>query len=313
MYSEELRMSGKRTALLALPFTAPVAILLALLVLLPLPLAGRLIIGGALLLEAAVGVLLLASLSRIRIAIDDRAVTVAFRLLFTKRIALQRIVSCAPTDARVWGMAYRYRGGNYRPLASGGRAVLLTLTNGAQVVFPSRQAEAVCAALRARRPEIVHAAAQGSLSTEANKALVRRLIEEAWNQNRLADLADYVAEEGVLYAPGHGAAAVAWGPAPLKAAIADWRTAFPDFRYALTDLIAEGEKVAAQLIFTGTHQGVFRFGGRTLPPTGQALREAEIIIARIAGGKIVETWATWDRLGVLEQLGAAPGPDQAGG
>jgi len=154
MYTEQLHMSTKLMGLLAAPFAVALAVLTGVLVLVPLPLAGRLSIGGAMLLEAAVGVLLLASLSRIRIAIDDRSLTIAFRLLFTKRIALGRIVSCTPTDARVWGMSYHYPGKRYRGHAGARRAVMLHLTNGAQVLFTSHHADAVCAALRARQPEI---------------------------------------------------------------------------------------------------------------------------------------------------------------
>jgi hypothetical protein len=158
MYTEELRMSPKLMALLALPFACTIAVLGALLLLVPLPLAGRLPIVGAMFVETTVGILLLTFLSRIRVAIDDRALTIAFRLFLVKRIPLARIVSCAPSDARVWGMAYRYRGTSYRTRTSGGRAVLLTLTNGAQVAFGTRHPDAVCEELRAHRPEIARAA-----------------------------------------------------------------------------------------------------------------------------------------------------------
>jgi len=154
VYTEELRMSTKAMALLALPFVVTVAVLAGLLVLLPLPLAGRLSVLGALLLDAAVGALLMASLSRIRIAIDDRALTIAYRLFFTKRIALGRIVRCTPTDARVWGMTYHSYMWRYRGHAGPRRSVMLILTNGAQAVFTSRHPDAVCAALRAHRSEI---------------------------------------------------------------------------------------------------------------------------------------------------------------
>jgi predicted ester cyclase len=53
-------------------------------------------------------------------------------------------------------------------------------------------------------------------------------------------------------------------------------------------------------------------GSHTLPPSGKPLREAEILIFRIADGKIVESWATWDHLSLLQQLGAAPAPEQGG-
>src|SRR5438067_1794568 len=154
MYTEELHMSPRLLRLLALPFAVAVVVLAGLLAFLPIPLAGRLAILGAMLLEAAVGTLLLVSLSRIRIAIDDGALTIAFRLFFTKRIPLGRIVSCVPSDARVWGMSYRRPGMRYRGHAGARRAGMLSLTNGAQVLVTSHHPDAACAALRARRPEI---------------------------------------------------------------------------------------------------------------------------------------------------------------
>jgi hypothetical protein len=157
MYREEHRMSTRFMVLLALPFALTVAVLAALLILLPIPLAGRIPIVGALLLEAAVGVLLVACLSRIRITVDDRALTVAFRIIFTKRVALDRIVSCTPTDARVWGMSYHYPGARYRGHAGPRRAVNLNLTNGAQMIVTSRHPDALCAEIRARRPEMARA------------------------------------------------------------------------------------------------------------------------------------------------------------
>ena len=157
MYTEQLRMSPTLTALLAAPFVFVLAVLAGLLLFVPVPIAGRLPIYGAMLLQAAVGVLLLAMLSQIRIVITEQTLTIAFRILFAKHIALTRIASCAPTDAAVWGISYRYRGTSYRTRSGGERAVLLRLTNGAQVVFASRHAVAVCAALRAHRPAIVAA------------------------------------------------------------------------------------------------------------------------------------------------------------
>lgn len=156
MYTEELRMSTRAMLLLAIPFAVTVAVLAALLVLLPLPRAGWFLLLGALLLEAAVGALLVTTLSRMRLSIEGHTLTIAFRLFITKRIALERIVRCTPTDARVWGISYHRDSLNWGYRGHGGprRAVMLRLTNGAQVLFRSRHPDAVCAALRARRPEI---------------------------------------------------------------------------------------------------------------------------------------------------------------
>jgi hypothetical protein len=154
MYTEQLRMPTRLTTLLALPFALPAVVLLGVIALVPMPMTGKIAVGGGAFLEAVLGACLLATLSRIRIAVDGQTLTVAFRIFFTKRIALGRIVSCTPTDAHVWGMSYHYPGKRYRGHAGERRAVMLHLTNGAQVLFTSHHADAVCAALRARRPEI---------------------------------------------------------------------------------------------------------------------------------------------------------------
>jgi predicted ester cyclase len=82
-----------------------------------------------------------------------------------------------------------------------------------------------------------------------------------------------------------------------------WRAAIPDFHYQIEALIAEGDLVVARAIFTGTLTGRLEFETLTLPPSHKPIRVAETVIFRIADGKIVESWATWDRLSLLQQLG----------
>jgi hypothetical protein len=154
MYTEQIEMQRKTMILLALPFAFTIAVLVGLLVLLPIPLAGQLAIGGAIVLEAAVCFLLLASNSRLRIGIDDEALTLTFRILFRSRIPLARIVTCRPTDWRGWGIKYTLTGTKHRTLSDAKRAVRLTLTNKAEVLVTTRHADAVCAALRERNAAI---------------------------------------------------------------------------------------------------------------------------------------------------------------
>ncbi|HEV2336783.1 MAG TPA: ester cyclase [Stellaceae bacterium] len=135
------------------------------------------------------------------------------------------------------------------------------------------------------------------MSTDQGKAVVRRFLEEAWNENRVAELDDYVSVDNIHHG---GAADWPFGPGAMRQLMQIWRTGFPD----IGALIAEDDLVAARVTFTGTHTGVFKLGSRTLVPTGKALSEAEIFIFRLPDGKIVESWATWDRLNVLAQLGA---------
>jgi predicted ester cyclase len=70
-------------------------------------------------------------------------------------------------------------------------------------------------------------------------------------------------------------------------------------------MIAEEDRVVTLLRFTGTHTGTpFEVASHTVQPSGRRIDEAEILIMRVANGKVVESWATWDRLSLLQQLGA---------
>jgi predicted ester cyclase len=64
------------------------------------------------------------------------------------------------------------------------------------------------------------------------------------------------------------------------------RAAFPDMRYTVEDLLAEGDKVVDCLTWQATHQGEMM----GIPPTGNTVRVTEMHISRIAEGKIVERW-----------------------
>jgi predicted ester cyclase len=86
----------------------------------------------------------------------------------------------------------------------------------------------------------------------------------------------------------------------------NWHMAFPDFKYHVEAMLAEDDVVAVRTTFTGTHTGDFRFGPGILPPSGKSLRIMEMFFFRVANDKIVEIWASWDRLRVYEQLGIQP-------
>ena len=74
--------------------------------------------------------------------------------------------------------------------------------------------------------------------------------------------------------------------------------AFPDFHNRIEELIAEGDKVAVRLTYTGTHRGEL-FGIR---PTGRQVSYAGMAIFRIVEGRIVEGWVLGDVHGLVRQL-----------
>ena len=140
------------------------------------------------------------------------------------------------------------------------------------------------------------------MSTEDNKALARRIIEEAWNQGNLATVDE-------LMAPGHvGHHSLVPNQPPgrdlYKQYIVRTRTAFPDFHATIEEQIAEGDLVVTRWSVQGTHQGMFR-GQR---PTGKQMSVTGIVIDRIVDGMAVEGWMEMDTLHQMQQLGVMPTP-----
>ena len=130
------------------------------------------------------------------------------------------------------------------------------------------------------------------MSTEENKALVRREQEELWNHTGNLDAAHE------LFAPGQAEAA--------RQEAADFRQGFPDVVSVIEDLIAEGDMVAARWSSRATHLG--EYAG--VSPTGNEVEFTGISVYRIAGGRIAESWTVEDELGLMRQIGAVPEPGQ---
>ena len=78
-------------------------------------------------------------------------------------------------------------------------------------------------------------------------------------------------------------------------------TVFPDIHFKIEDLIAERDMVASHWIATGTQKGEFM----EIPATDKNIKFQGSTILRMAGGKVVELWAYWDRISVMKQLGVA--------
>ena len=91
------------------------------------------------------------------------------------------------------------------------------------------------------------------------------------------------------------------GLAGFKAGMLGFRTAFPDLQARAEDVIAEGDRVVARIVVTGTNSGSL-FGQ---PPTGKAVTLSAIDIWRVADGRLAEVWHIEDMLGLLTQLGMA--------
>ena len=78
--------------------------------------------------------------------------------------------------------------------------------------------------------------------------------------------------------------------------------AFPNVEEIIEDQVAEGDKVATRLTFSGTHSGELM----GIPPTGKQVTFTAITIDQLVDGKITERWHLFDTLGMLQQLGVIP-------
>jgi steroid delta-isomerase-like uncharacterized protein len=135
---------------------------------------------------------------------------------------------------------------------------------------------------------------------EDNKALVRRWVDEVWNKRNMAAIEDFLAPTYVGHASGVPDAKDPEGFRQRHTALS---TAFPDFRFTVEEIIAEGDKVALRYTLHGTHRGEFM----GIAPTGKEMAWAGMTLFHIANGKIQETWLLTD---LVRQLGMLSAPGQ---
>jgi predicted ester cyclase len=117
----------------------------------------------------------------------------------------------------------------------------------------------------------------------ANKELVRRFYKEVYVNWNMA-----LADDGPT------------GPKAFRDYYSAIRSALPDARYEVDDLIAEGDRVVVRWRLLGTHKGAFR----GIAPTGQPITLKGIAIYRMERGKLMERWVVSDLYGALEESGA---------
>ena len=143
--------------------------------------------------------------------------------------------------------------------------------------------------------------------SEQNKALARRALEEVWNQGKLAVVDELTASNAISHDPNVPGGKFT-GVEGAKQYVQVYRAAFPDVHITIDDQIAEGDKVVTRWTAIGTHKG----GLMGVPPTNKRATVTGIAIDRYQGGKVVESWTSYDMLGLLQQLGVVPSLAPAG-
>jgi predicted ester cyclase len=126
-----------------------------------------------------------------------------------------------------------------------------------------------------------------TVSAEENKAMLRRLVDEGLNAGNM-DVVDELLTPELAEQQKKGFTA--------------YRSAFPDWREEIVDVVAEEDTVAAHFKCTGTHRGEMM----GIAPTGRHMEVDEVYFLRVQDGKFVEFWGLEDNLTRMRQLGLLP-------
>jgi steroid delta-isomerase-like uncharacterized protein len=135
-------------------------------------------------------------------------------------------------------------------------------------------------------------------STTENKEIARRFMEECWNKGDKNAMRELIADKCRYHDP------VFPGVENVQQHITSCRTGFPDLHFTIEDMIGERNEVVVHWTVRGTHKGPFL----GMQPTNRPCTVSGTSISRIEGGKVVEHWADWNVMTLMEQLGVSTPP-----
>ncbi len=128
--------------------------------------------------------------------------------------------------------------------------------------------------------------------SEANKAVVKRFFEEIWSKGNVQSMEEFT---------GYTKERTDW----LKEGVTRLHVSFPDIKYTVQEMIAEGDKVMAYWTAEGTHKAEYR----GFPATGKPINYRGFDLYRLASGRIVERFGGFnDDLMLLQHIGAVTDP-----
>lgn len=137
--------------------------------------------------------------------------------------------------------------------------------------------------------------------SEANKAVVRRIYDELFNQGRLEVVDEVIHADAVEHSPPPNATGDT--REDLKAFATLVREAFAGVSFTPVTEVAEGDRVVVQWEMVGTHQGEFL----GLAPSGEQVTVRGVDIITVVDGKCTDHWG-WDDSWQLMMAGGGPPP-----
>jgi predicted ester cyclase len=144
------------------------------------------------------------------------------------------------------------------------------------------------------------------MTAEQLKALTLEGFERMFNNGEI----DYIGQRTAPGAVDHQEPEGTDFVAHLGEVIVTLRRAFPDLRFEIHEILAEGQSVACRSTMTGTHQGPLNIGPMAaLPVTGAHIEVPHMHFFHYdQQGRVTDMWHVWNTLLLARQLGA-PAPD----
>jgi steroid delta-isomerase-like uncharacterized protein len=137
--------------------------------------------------------------------------------------------------------------------------------------------------------------------THINKSLSRRWFEEVWNQGRTRAIDELLAPDCVAHGLGEEGQPLR-GPEHFRRFYDQFRSAFPDVRILVQEVLAEGDWTAVRFAAQATHTGP----GIGVAPTGRPINVTGMSMMRWANGQIAEAYNEFDAAALLRQITQTP-------
>ncbi|HSP37505.1 MAG TPA: ester cyclase [Frankiaceae bacterium] len=95
-------------------------------------------------------------------------------------------------------------------------------------------------------------------------------------------------------------------PAEFRAVMQGWVGAFSDLRATITSAARDGDVLAYEVRFDGTHDGTLQTPMGPLPASGRRVSTRAAFFSRFDGDRVAEVRDYADTLSLLAQIGAVP-------
>jgi len=139
--------------------------------------------------------------------------------------------------------------------------------------------------------------------SETYRAIVRRVVDEIWNNFDLKPIDALYAPEFVYRLPGQPDVK---GPDGYKNLVKQYRTAFPDLKVKVNRILVEGDLAAMEWTVGGTHKAELELDGKVVPPKGARIHYSGVSTFLFKNGKIAEESIMGDTTTFRRQLGVWP-------